>query len=46
MIQIPKDLLDHHVHMRLRLSDMYGVIIVKNVRLDAMIPCKPPIALK
>ncbi|MEO3406742.1 AraC family transcriptional regulator [Mucilaginibacter sp. CAU 1740] len=29
MIQIPKDLLEHHVHMRLRLSDMYGVIIDK-----------------
>ncbi|AYL94405.1 helix-turn-helix transcriptional regulator [Mucilaginibacter celer] len=29
MIQIPKDLLDHHVHIRLRLSDMYGIIIDK-----------------
>jgi len=29
MIQIPKDLLDHHAHMKLRLSDMYGIIIDK-----------------
>lgn len=29
MIQIPKDLLDHHAHIRLRLSDMYGIIIDK-----------------
>ena len=29
MIQIPKDLLDHHSHIRLRLSDMYGFVIDK-----------------
>ena len=29
MIQIPKDLLNHHNHVRLRLSDMYAVLIDK-----------------
>jgi hypothetical protein len=29
MIQTPKDLLNHHTHIRLRLSDMYGVLIDK-----------------
>jgi AraC-like DNA-binding protein len=29
MIQTPKDLLDHHQHIKLRLSDMYGVLIEK-----------------
>jgi AraC-like DNA-binding protein len=29
MIQIPKDLLDQHPHIKLRLSDMHGVVIDK-----------------
>ncbi|WP_157740512.1 AraC family transcriptional regulator [Mucilaginibacter xinganensis] len=29
MIQIPKDLLDQHTHIRLRLADMYGILIDK-----------------
>lgn len=29
MIQIPKDLVEHHAHIKLRLADMYGVIIDK-----------------
>ena len=29
MIQIPKDLLEHHVHMRMRFCDMYGIVIDK-----------------
>lgn len=29
MIQTPKDLLDHHSHIKLRLSDMYAIIIDK-----------------
>lgn len=29
MIQIPKDLLEHHAHIKLRLADMYGILIDK-----------------
>ncbi|WP_426589632.1 helix-turn-helix transcriptional regulator [Mucilaginibacter sp. R-33] len=29
MIQLPKDLLNHHTHIRLRQSEMYGVLVDK-----------------